>query len=196
MSIRDDFWLWGQMPNSHHEEANNIYNLPGVNRMTPSEGAEFFGIKNVSVSKSRERFVLGRIWGRILLFLNTCIIFNTGNGEWNTERKSKLGFIAPGAEKNRCGKCWTRWRKPKKESSDLRAVQWRYPLGMPTVRHLSSGIFEIRSVLPNRISRILFVYFDEKIVLLHGFIKKTRQTPRQDLETALKRFEDLKNEEK
>ncbi len=80
--------------------------------------------------------------------------------------------------------------------SDLRAVQWRYPLGMPTVRHLSSGIFEIRSVLPNRISRILFVYFDERIVLLHGFIKKTRQTPRQDLETALKRFEDLKNEEK
>lgn len=80
--------------------------------------------------------------------------------------------------------------------SDLRAVQWRYPLGMPTVRYLSDGIFELRSVLPNRISRILFVYFEEKIVLLHGFIKKTQQTPRQDFETALKRFEELKNEKR
>lgn len=47
MSIRDDFWLWGQVPNSHHEEGNNIYNLPGVNKMTPIEGAKFFGIKNI-----------------------------------------------------------------------------------------------------------------------------------------------------
>ena len=80
--------------------------------------------------------------------------------------------------------------------SDLRAVQWRYPLGMPTVRRLSDGIFELRSELPNRISRILFVYFDEEIVLLHGFIKKTQQTPKQDFETALKRFRELKNEKK
>ncbi len=76
--------------------------------------------------------------------------------------------------------------------SDLRAVQWRYPLGMPTVRCLKNGIFELRSVLPTRISRILFVYFDEKIVLLHGFIKKTQKTPQQDLETAIRRFKELK----
>ena len=75
-------------------------------------------------------------------------------------------------------------------------MQWRYPLGMPTVRRLSDGIFELRSELPNRISRILFVYFDEEIVLLHGFIKKTQQTPKQDFETALKRFKELKNEKK
>ena len=47
MSVRNDFWLWGQVPNSHHEEGNNIYNLPGVNKMTPIEGAKFFGIKNI-----------------------------------------------------------------------------------------------------------------------------------------------------
>lgn len=76
--------------------------------------------------------------------------------------------------------------------SDLRAVQWRYPLGMPTVRAMKHGIFELRSELPNRIARILFVYFEEKIVLLHGFIKKTQKTPPQDLETALRRFKELK----
>lgn len=76
--------------------------------------------------------------------------------------------------------------------SDLRAVQWRYPLGMPTVRAMKHGIFELRSELPNRIARILFVYFEEKIVLLHGFIKKTQKTPPQDLETARRRFKELK----
>lgn len=76
--------------------------------------------------------------------------------------------------------------------SDLLAVQLRYPLGMPTVRSMPKKIFELRSVLPTRIARILFVYFDEKIVLLHGFIKKTQKTPQQDFETALKRFRELK----
>ena len=47
MSFKENVWLWGQMPNSHHEEDNNLYNLPGVNKMTPREGAEFFGIDNV-----------------------------------------------------------------------------------------------------------------------------------------------------
>lgn len=47
MTLIDKFWLWGQSPNAHHEEANNIYNLPGVNRMTPEECAKFFGIENM-----------------------------------------------------------------------------------------------------------------------------------------------------
>lgn len=46
MSLKDNIWLWGQVPNSHHEEADNLYNLPGVNKMTPAEGLEYFGIKN------------------------------------------------------------------------------------------------------------------------------------------------------
>lgn len=46
MSLKDNIWLWGQMPNSHHEEGNNRYNLPGTNKMTPAEGLNYFGIKN------------------------------------------------------------------------------------------------------------------------------------------------------
>ena len=39
----DRIWLWGQNAGSHHTR-NNQYQLPGVNRMTPREGLEYFGI--------------------------------------------------------------------------------------------------------------------------------------------------------
>jgi phage-related protein len=40
---------------------------------------------------------------------------------------------------------------------------------------------------PNRIAQVLF-YFDKngQLVLLHGFIKKTQETPDEDLELARK----------
>ena len=47
MSIKNDFWLWGQTAGTHHEEGNNIYKLPGENKMTQLEGAKFFGIENM-----------------------------------------------------------------------------------------------------------------------------------------------------
>ncbi len=42
--LKDNLWLWGQSPGSHHKEGH--YKLPGVNRMTPAEGCDFFGIPN------------------------------------------------------------------------------------------------------------------------------------------------------
>jgi phage-related protein len=54
--------------------------------------------------------------------------------------------------------------------------------GMPLRRQ--GGIYEVRSNLAqNRIARVLF-YFDKngRMVLLHGFIKKTQRTPAEDLE--------------
>jgi phage-related protein len=51
---------------------------------------------------------------------------------------------------------------------------------------VGDAIFEVRSDLErNRIARVLF-YFDKngRMVLLHGFIKKTRKTPEEDLEVA------------
>lgn len=44
-TLRDNLWLWGQTPNSHH--ACERYRLPGVNKMDAAEGCEFFGIPNV-----------------------------------------------------------------------------------------------------------------------------------------------------
>ena len=50
MKIKDSIWLWGQDAGSHHcagPQKENIWNLPGVNKMGPVEGAEFFGIDNI-----------------------------------------------------------------------------------------------------------------------------------------------------
>jgi phage-related protein len=48
---------------------------------------------------------------------------------------------------------------------------------------MGDGLYEVRSGLSqNRIARVLF-YLDRKgrMVLLHGFIKKTRKTPDEEL---------------
>jgi phage-related protein len=70
---------------------------------------------------------------------------------------------------------------------DIMTVQFRWPLGMPLVDNLGSGIWEIRSRLANRIARTLFFVHQEEIILLHGFIKKTRKTPNEDRALALRR---------
>ena len=38
---------------------------------------------------------------------------------------------------------------------------------------------------------VLFCVADERIVLLHGFIKKTQRTPQDDLELARKRMKEM-----
>ena len=85
------------------------------------------------------------------------------------------------------------WLKdlPKEErriiGEDIMTVQFRWPLGMPLVDNLGSGLWEIRSKLPTRIARVLFFVRDGEWVLLHGFIKKTKKTPPEDRALALKR---------
>ena len=70
---------------------------------------------------------------------------------------------------------------------DIITVQFRWPVGMPLVDYLGSGIWEIRSKLPNRMARTLFFEHEGEIVLLHGFIKKTRKTPNEERALALQR---------
>ena len=78
---------------------------------------------------------------------------------------------------------------------DIKTLQFRWPLGMPLVRSLGDGLWEVRSNLPNRIARCLFFVEDRKIVLLHSFIKKTQKTPTEDKALALKRKNDWKKAE-
>jgi len=70
---------------------------------------------------------------------------------------------------------------------DILKVQFAWPLGKPLVDNLGRGVWEIRSRLDNRIARTLFAIVDEEIVLLHGFLKKTRKTPPAELDLAKKR---------
>jgi len=75
---------------------------------------------------------------------------------------------------------------------DLMHAQWRWPVGMPLCRHLGHGLCEIRSSLPdNRIARVIICKHGHCLVALHGFIKKTRTTPDDDLALARKRSKDL-----
>jgi phage-related protein len=73
-------------------------------------------------------------------------------------------------------------------------VQFRWPVGMPLCRALGDGLREARTDLPsNRIARVIFCISQERIVVLHGFIKKTQKTPEGELALARKRkkeFED------
>jgi len=75
----------------------------------------------------------------------------------------------------------------KKIGEDILTVQFAWPLGKPLVGSLGNGIWEVRSSLQNRIARILFAVVHQEIVLLHGFIKKERKAPQQDLDLANKR---------
>ncbi len=56
---------------------------------------------------------------------------------------------------------------------------------------MGAGLWEIRSTIPNGIARIIFVMKDGSMVLLHGFIKKTRKTPLQDIDLAKSRAKNL-----
>ena len=42
-----------------------------------------------------------------------------------------------------------------------------------------------------RIARVIFAVVDRRMVLLHGFVKKTRKTPKPDLDLALKRLKEI-----
>ena len=75
---------------------------------------------------------------------------------------------------------------------DIAAVEFTWPVGMPLVRPMKQGLWELRTSLPgNRIARILFCAVDDRMVLLHGFIKKSQKTPIDDLALARKRQKDL-----
>lgn len=71
---------------------------------------------------------------------------------------------------------------------DLMRVQYRWPVGMPLCRAMGNGLWEVRSALPSKtIARVLFCIEDDRILVLHGFIKKSQKTPDSDLELARKR---------
>jgi len=76
----------------------------------------------------------------------------------------------------------------KKIGEDIKTVQFGWPLGMPLIRKLDPGLWEVRSRLDNRIARVIFAVQEDVIVLLHGFIKKAQKTPTAELDVGRKRL--------
>lgn len=71
---------------------------------------------------------------------------------------------------------------------DIKTVQFGWPLGMPLVDNLGRGLWEVRTKLSgSRIARIIFFMDSNTMVLVNGFIKKTRKTPKPELDLARKR---------
>lgn len=66
-------------------------------------------------------------------------------------------------------------------------------IGMPYVKSLGQGLFEIRAQAHEGIGRALFCITNGKVVVvLSGFIKKTQKTPSQELALAKKRMKEVK----
>lgn len=75
---------------------------------------------------------------------------------------------------------------------DIKTVEFGWPIGMPTCKGLGKGLYEVRSnISDNKIARVIFTIVGHYMVLLHGFIKKSQQTPKPDMDLALKRMKEL-----
>lgn len=76
---------------------------------------------------------------------------------------------------------------------NIATAEYGWPIGMPLCRSLGKGLFEIRSnISGGRIARVVFAVVDQRMVLLHGFVKKSRKTPKPDLGLAGKRHKEIR----
>lgn len=74
----------------------------------------------------------------------------------------------------------------------IRMEEYGPNLGMPHTRALGNGLFEIRAKAEEGIGRVFFcTMVGRKIVILHGFIKKTDKTPKRELDIALTRQKEV-----
>ncbi len=68
-----------------------------------------------------------------------------------------------------------------------------HQLREPYSKSIDEGIFEIRCKVGNNITRVLyFFYYEGKIVLTNGFVKKTKKTPQEEIKLAKERRADFK----
>lgn len=77
---------------------------------------------------------------------------------------------------------------------DLKTAQYGWPLGMPLIRKLESGLLEVRSHISQGIARVIFTVDKSTMVLLHSFVKKTQKVPPADLKTARQHLARLNEE--
>ena len=68
-------------------------------------------------------------------------------------------------------------------------------LKLPHTKAMGSGLFELRLKGREGIARVFYcTNVGRKIVMLHSFIKKSKKTPRRELDTAIKKMNEVKND--
>ena len=73
---------------------------------------------------------------------------------------------------------------------DIKDVEYSWPIGMPLVRSLGHGLWEVRSDLQGgRTARVIFSVERGCLLLLHAFLKTSRTTPSRDLALARRRHQ-------
>ena len=77
---------------------------------------------------------------------------------------------------------------------DIKMAQYGWPLGMPLIRKLEPGLWEVRSHVADGIARVVFTVDGSVMVLLHGFVKKSQKMSGTDLQTARQRLMRLREE--
>ena len=75
---------------------------------------------------------------------------------------------------------------------DIKTAQYGWPLGMPLIRKLEPGLWEVRSHISAGIARTVFTVDEGLMVLLHGFVKKSARTPAGELKVARHRLAKLR----
>lgn len=77
-------------------------------------------------------------------------------------------------------------------AEDIKTVQYAWPVGMPLVRSLGDGLWEVRSRLKDGMARVIFFAEGDVLALVHGFLKKSQKTPKDDLALARRRATELR----
>src|SRR4051794_31857256 len=72
----------------------------------------------------------------------------------------------------------------------LMTLEFGWPVGMPLSRPMGRGLHELRADLEEQRRARVFFYVDsqQRLILLHAFVKKTRATPERELEIARNRM--------
>ena len=90
---------------------------------------------------------------------------------------------------------WLKGLSPEDRRSigeDIKTLQYGWPIGMPLARKMAADLWELRSRTTSGIARTFFTVFEDRIVLLHGFVKKTTKTPTKELALAKHRLAKLR----
>ena len=68
-------------------------------------------------------------------------------------------------------------------------------LRLPHSRAFGGGLFELRPRGKSGIGRAFYCFLvGQRVVVLHAFIKKSQQTPEQEIKLARKRMKEIQND--
>jgi phage-related protein len=81
---------------------------------------------------------------------------------------------------------------PQEHAAALRAldllVRYGLRLGMPHARHIEGPLWELRA---GPIRLLYFLHLGQAFVILHGYRKQSQKAPRREIETAIRRMNEL-----